>query len=288
MSAKRDAMQFPFSPRFERLLDLAIEEDLPHGDITSESIFGPSDAATARFLAKSRLVICGLPVIMPVFRRFPHAATFTPFVEEGEECEPGTVLGEAGGSVLTLLGAERTCLNFLQHLSAIATVSRRLHKLAGGRIEVVDTRKTLPGWRDLQKYAVSVGGCRNHRACLSSGVLIKDNHIDACGSVAEAVARVRRRVAHGMKIEVEVRSEAEVQEAIQAGAEILLLDNMGVEEIRRICSIYRGRARFEVSGGITEETLDAVAGTGADLVSLGALTHTVRAADISMKIRVNP
>ncbi len=281
-------MLFPFSPRLERLLDLALEEDMPHGDITSAAIFGPDDTASARFLAKSRLVVCGLPLIPHIFGRFPHPVRFTPFVADGDECPSGTVLGEASGSVLTLLAAERTCLNFLQHLSGVAMASRRLHRISAGRIEVVDTRKTLPGWRDLQKYAVAVGGCKNHRSCLSSGVLIKDNHIDACGSIREAVARVRRRVAHGMKIEVEVRSEAEVREAIEAGAEILLLDNMEIPEIRRICDTYRDRALFEVSGGVTEETLDAVASTGAHLVSLGALTHSVHAADISMKIRVNP
>lgn len=280
-------MQFPFSPRLERLLDLAFEEDLPHGDITSEAIFEPSDTATARFLAKSSLVICGLPLVAHIFQRFPNHVTFTPLVWEGDECQPGTLIAEASGSVLTLLGAERTCLNFLQHLSAIATFSRKLYRLAANRITVVDTRKTLPGWRDLQKYAVRIGGCKNHRASLSSGVLIKDNHIDVCGSITKAIHHVRQNIAHSMKIEVEVRSEAEVQEAIQAGAEILLLDNMNAAEVQRICHTYQGQALFEISGGVTEETLDAIANTGADLVSLGALTHTIRAVDISMKIQVS-
>ena len=270
-----------------QLLELAIAEDLPQGDVTSEAIFGPHDTAKARIFAKSDLVVCGLPLLPWILERFDGAVAVVPHVADGDFCHAGRILAELEGSVLTLLGAERTCLNFLQHLSGIATFSRHLAERAGGGIRVVDTRKTLPGWRHLQKYAVAVGGCGNHRFSLSSGVLIKDNHIDACGSIAGAVGNVRRTIPHGMKIEVEVRNEREADEALAAGAEILLLDNMPPEMIRRICDAHRGRAIFEISGGVTGENLDQYLGLGADLVSMGALTHSSKAVDISMKIQVN-
>jgi len=238
-------------------------------------------------IAKSDLVVCGLPLVPWILERFEGAVTVKAHVNDGDFCHAGRTVAELSGSVLTLLGAERTCLNFLQHLSGIATVSRHLAERAGGSIRVVDTRKTLPGWRHLQKYAVAVGGCGNHRFSLSSGVLIKDNHIDACGSITEAVTRVRRTIPHGLKIEVEVRTGPEADEAVAAGAEILLLDNMPPETIRRICEQHRGRATFEISGGVTGANLDDFLGLGADLVSMGALTHSVQAVDLSMKIQVN-
>jgi len=280
-------MHLTRTPAIERLIELAIEEDLPSGDVTSEAIFGPHDTATARLLAKEDLVICGLPVVPWILERFTGAAEFRPHLQDGEACHPGRTVGELSGSVLTLLGAERTILNFLQHLSGVATGSRRLAETTSAAgLRVVDTRKTLPGWRTLEKYAVAVGGCGNHRFSLSSGVLIKDNHIDACGSISEAVARVRRTIPHGLKIEVEVRDEREADEAVAAGAEFLLLDNMTPEMIRRICDAHRGRAGFEISGGVHAGNVERFFGLGADLVSMGALTHSARAVDLSMKIQV--
>ncbi|MBU1068682.1 carboxylating nicotinate-nucleotide diphosphorylase [Myxococcota bacterium] len=270
-----------------QLLELAVAEDLPQGDVTSEAIFGPHDTASARVLAKSDLVVCGLPLLPWILEHFDGPVTVRPHVNDGDFCHAGRIIAELSGSVLTLLGAERTCLNFLQHLSGIATFSRGLAERTAGSLRVVDTRKTLPGWRHLQKYAVAVGGCGNHRFNLSSGVLIKDNHIDACGSITEAVSRVRGAVPHGLKIEVEVRDEREADEAVNAGAEILLLDNMPPETIRLICTRHRGRASFEISGGVNGTNLDDYLGLGADLLSMGALTHSVKAVDISMKIQVN-
>jgi nicotinate-nucleotide pyrophosphorylase (carboxylating) len=269
-----------------QLIELAIAEDLPSGDVTSEAIFGPHDLATARLLAKDDLVVCGLPLVPWILERFDGAVRFEPHVEDGEACHAGRTLGVLSGSVLTLLGAERTILNFLQHLSGVATASRRIAQLARDGIRVVDTRKTLPGWRHLQKYAVAVGGCGNHRFSLSSGVLIKDNHIDACGSITEAVSRVRGAVPHGLRIEVEVRDEREAAEAVAAGADLLLLDNMTPDTIRRICDAHRGRVGFEVSGGVHAGNVEDYVGLGADLLSMGALTHSVKAVDISMKIQV--
>lgn len=270
------------------LIDLAIAEDLPHGDVTSETIFSSDDQGHARILAKSDLVICGLPVVSRVLERFSGPSEIRFFVKEGDVCPAGTTVAEVSGPVRSLLGAERILLNFLQHLSGIATRSREISRLATGSIRIVDTRKTLPGWRMLQKYAVAVGGCSNHRMSLSSGVLIKDNHIDACGSVAEAIFRVRRRAPHGLRVEVEIRSMDEAAEAVAAGAEILLLDNLSPEQSREMVDRFSGQVQFEISGGIRGETLAAHLIKGVDYVSMGELTHSVQAADLSMKIQVIP
>ena len=274
------------SPAISALIDLALEEDLGRGDVTSEAIFpDPAARGQGRIVAKAPIVLCGVEVAREVFRRVDARVAFAARAADGDRLDRGRTAIEVEGPVRALLGAERTALNFLQRLSGVATLTRRfVDAVIGTRAIVVDTRKTLPGWRALDKRAVACGGGRNHRADLGSGVLIKDNHVAAAGGVRAAVERARAAAPHPLRIEVEVTTVAELDEALAAGAEIVLLDNMAAPDVAHAVARIAGRARVEVSGGVTLETVRAFAEAGADLISVGALTHSAPAVDLSLEM----
>jgi nicotinate-nucleotide pyrophosphorylase (carboxylating) len=269
----------------ERLVELALEEDLLLGDATSEATIDAAARGAGRFLAKEDLVVAGTAVARRVFDRLGAACTFD--VEDGARVPRGTSFGAADGPVRALLAAERTSLNFLQRLSGVATATRRcVEALAagGGRTRLLDTRKTTPGWRMLEKAAVRAGGGRNHRFALGDGILIKDNHVAACGGVAEAVRRARERAGAMLKLEVEVVDLPGLDAAIAAGADIVLLDNMDDATMAEAVRRAGGRVLLEASGNMTLERLPRVAATGVDFVSMGAITHSARAVDISFEL----
>jgi nicotinate-nucleotide pyrophosphorylase (carboxylating) len=273
------------SPRTDHLIDLALEEDAGLGDVTSRAIFSPRDRARGFIDAKEDLVLCGLEVAARVFARVDPAIKATPRARDGARVKRGAHVMDLAGPTISLLTAERTALNFLQRLSGVATQSRRFaDAVAATGVRIVDTRKTTPGWRALEKYAVRCGGCFNHRSSLGEHVLIKDNHIAAAGSLARAVKLARAAAPHSAKIEVEAKTLAEVKEAVQARAEVILLDNMAPETIRRALALIGGRAVIEVSGGVRFETLRDYALPGVDVISIGALTHSARAVDLSLTI----
>jgi nicotinate-nucleotide pyrophosphorylase (carboxylating) len=269
----------------ERLLDLALEEDLFLGDATSEATLDASAQGEGRFLAKDELVLAGTAVAVRVFDRLGATCAFDR--EDGARAVTGEWIGTARGPLRALLAAERTALNFLQRLSGVATLTRRCAEAVaagGARTRLLDTRKTTPGWRRLEKDAVRAGGGTNHRFALGDGVLIKDNHVAACGGVGAAVRRARGRVSAMLKIEVEVVDLAGLDEAIAAGADIVLLDNMDDAAMSEAVRRAAGRVLLEASGNMTLERLPRVAAIGVDLVSMGALTHSARAVDISFEI----
>lgn len=269
-----------------RLIDWALEEDIGSGDITTNHLVAPQVLAQGRIMAKEPLTVAGLEVARQVFVRLDPAVVFLPSVSDGDSVEKGTVVATVNGRLGALLIGERSALNFLQRLSGIATHVRAYMDLLGERrARLVDTRKTTPGWRVLEKYAVRVGGAANHRMGLYDAVLIKDNHIAACGGITAAVQRIRARVSHLTKIEVETATLEEVNEALAAGVDVIMLDNMDLDTIRQAVGVIDGRALVEVSGGVTAQTLVSLADTGVDLISVGALTHSARAVDLSMKIK---
>jgi len=271
------------------LIDLALQEDIGTGDVTTRCLIPETAAGRATIVAKEDLIVAGIPVAQQVFRRLDRAAVFATAADEGQAVVAGATLMTVTGRLAALLTGERTALNFLQRLAGIATHVRHfLDLLPAQGPRLVDTRKTTPGWRALEKYAVRVGGAANHRFSLADGILIKDNHIAVCGGVATAVRRARERAPHSLKIEVEAASLAEVEEAIAAGADIIMLDNMSPEMARQAVARIAGRARVEISGGIDRHNLAAYAACGADLISSGALTHSARAVDISMRIQCSP
>jgi nicotinate-nucleotide pyrophosphorylase (carboxylating) len=270
-------------PSSDAIIRLALAEDIGPGDVTTLATVPAEAVGRAVFLAKAPGVVAGLPVAEAVFREVDPGARFTPLIEEGEYVLPGARLAVVEGPARALLTGERVALNFLQHLSGIATRTRRFVGLvAGTGARIVDTRKTVPGLRALAKYAVRVGGGANHRFALYDGVLIKDNHILAAGGIGAAVARAREAAPHLLRIEVEAEGLDQVREALEAGADLVLLDNMDLPTLREAVALCRGRARTEASGGVNEETARAIAETGVDLISIGALTHSVTALDISL------
>jgi nicotinate-nucleotide pyrophosphorylase (carboxylating) len=273
------------SAQVERLLELALEEDLSLGDATSEATLDPQARAEGTFLVKEDLVLAGTGVAVRVFERLGATCGFDR--GDGERAARGEMVGTARGTVSALLAAERTALNFLQRLSGVATATRRaVDALAagGGRTRLLDTRKTTPGWRLLEKAAVRAGGGTNHRLSLGDGILVKDNHVAACGGVAEAVRRARARAGAMLKIEVEVSDQAGLEQAIGAGADIVLLDNMDDAALAEAVRRAAGRVKLEASGNMTLERLPRVAATGVDFVSMGAITHGARAVDISFEL----
>ena len=266
----------------EKIVRAALDEDLP--DITSESIFSPADRGRARFIAKASGILAGLPFAEATFRAIEPGAKFTAVKKDGDSVQPGDVLAEVEASVIALLSGERTALNLMQRASGIATTTRRyVDVVRGTRASINDTRKTAPGLRALDKYAVACGGGENHRIGLFDMFLIKNNHIDRAGSIEAAVARIRRR-ALPHKLMIEVRNEAELEQALALKPDFILLDNMTPAAMRAAVDRTAGRVQLEASGGITLETLRAVAETGVDRISIGALTHSVVALDISMRI----
>lgn len=274
------------TPRTEHLIDLALEEDTGLGDITSRAIFSTKDRSRAVIDAKQDLVICGLEVAARVFAKTDPAIAVRLLAQDGDRVKKGAVVLQLEGPTASLLTAERTALNFLQRLSGIATqAARYAAAVEGTGVRVVDTRKTTPGWRALEKYAVRTGGCFNHRSALGELVLIKDNHIAAAGSLTKAVQLCRAAASHGSKIEVEAKTPAEVKEAVRAGADIILLDNMTPAQVAAAVKTIAGRAQVEVSGGVTFATLRDYARPGVNVISIGALTHSVAAADLSLDLR---
>lgn len=269
----------------DALIDLALAEDIGTGDITTEAAVAPQAAGRGIIVAKEPMVLAGVAVAGRVFERLDPDVRYQATRRDGDSVSPGETVVTMAGRLAGLLQAERTALNFLQRLSGIATHVRRFVDLLGDRpVHLVDTRKTTPGWRALEKYAVRVGGARNHRMGLYDGVLIKDNHIAACGGIAAAVERVRQRVSHLVRIEVEAASLDQVRQALAAGADVIMLDNMDLPAIEAAVKAINGRALVEVSGNVDESALTALAATGVDLISAGALTHQARAVDLSMRI----
>ncbi|MDE0012882.1 MAG: carboxylating nicotinate-nucleotide diphosphorylase [Candidatus Poribacteria bacterium] len=267
------------------LIDLAFEEDIGIGDITTEATVLPERKGIGTLLAKSGGVVAGLPVAERVFAKLDATLAFRSLVSDGDAVEAGTSIAEVRGSAKTILIGERTALNFLQRLSGIATLTAQfVEAVADYDAKIVDTRKTAAGWRALQKYAVRVGGGYNHRFGLYDGVLIKDNHIVAAGSIANAVQRAREVVPHTAKIEVEVENLDQVDEALEAGADILLLDNMSSGTMQSVVHEVGDLAVTEASGGITLERVREVAATGVDIISVGALTHSAMPMDISLTL----
>ncbi len=270
----------------KKLVEHALFEDLGPGDVTSEATISPESLSIAAMLAKQDLVLAGLDVARAVFLYLDPDIQFTPFAHDGERVKAGTEIAKLSGNTRALLAAERVALNLLQHLSGIATLTAKyVEQVKGLKAEVLDTRKTLPGLRQLEKYAVKIGGGRNHRFGLYDGVLIKDNHIKASGSITKAVENARKSAHHLLKIEVETSSLDEVHEALSARAEIIMLDNMPLGLMREAMKLIAGKALVEASGNVTLETVRAIAETGVDFISSGSLTHSAPAADISMKIK---
>jgi nicotinate-nucleotide pyrophosphorylase (carboxylating) len=265
------------------LVRRALDEDIGAGDVTTAATVPSAAMGRGTLLAKSACVVAGLPLVREVFRQLDAAVTMEALVADGGECQPGGVIAILTGPAAPLLAGERTALNFLQHLSGIATLTRRFVDAAAGGITILDTRKTIPTLRHLAKYAVRCGGGTNHRFGLFDGVLVKDNHIRLAGGMAAAVARARG-AAPGMPIEVEAQSLAEVDDALAAQADVIMLDNLDDGAVREAVRRVRGRARIEVSGGVTLDRIPRLAATGADTVSIGALTHSAPAADISLEI----
>lgn len=273
------------NPRTLHLIDLALEEDAGFGDLTSRAIFPPKHRSRAVIGAKQDLVICGLEVAAAVFTRVDPALKVKRLATDGDRAKKGAAVLRVEGPTAALLTAERTALNFLQRLSGIATQARHYaDAVRGTSVRIVDTRKTTPGYRALEKYAVRCGGCSNHRSSLGEQVLIKDNHIAAAGSLTKAVQLCRAAAPHTAKIEVEAGTLAEVREACRAGAGVILLDNMTPAQVRAAVTVVVGRAIVEVSGGVRFDTLRDYALPGVDIISIGALTHSAVAADLSLTV----
>lgn len=269
----------------DNLIKTALLEDMNYLDTTTDYLIPRGQEGSARFLAKAEGVLCGMDIALRVFELLQPDFQAEIFFHDGDTVKKGDILARVSGKMRTLLKGERTALNLLQHMSGIATATNEAVKLVEGtRASIADTRKTLPGLRPLQKYAVTVGGGRNHRYNLSDAAMLKDNHIDACGGIANAVGALKGKLGHMVKTEVEVRSLEELKEALTAGADVIMLDNMSPELMKQAVEITNGRALLEASGGITAETLREAALSGVDIISIGALTHSVKAFDISMKI----
>ena len=271
------------SPSVDRLIRMALEEDIGPGDVTTAATVAPDTPGRAELVAKEDFLLAGIGVARRVFALLDAQVSFEGLIEDGQAVRRGEVLAWLKGDAASLLQGERVALNLLQRLSGVATLTARfVEAVEGTGATIVDTRKTTPGLRALEKYAVRVGGGGNHRMALYDGVLIKENHIVAAGGIAVAVSRARRHAPHTLKVEVEVRDLDEVTAALAAGADILLLDNMDLDQLRAAVELVAGRAVTEASGGVNLDSVRPIAETGVDLISVGALTHSYRAVDISM------
>lgn len=272
--------------QYRDLVRRALEEDIGAGDVTTEAIVPSDRVARGVFLVKTPSVIAGLDVAFEAFRQLDANVRTSAHKRDGERAVPGDEIAEVSGRARALLAGERTALNFLQRLSGIATRARQFVDAAGGRIVILDTRKTTPTLRTLEKYAVSAGGATNHRRGLFDAILIKDNHARIAGGVAAAVRLARAQASEHppQKIEVEAQDLGQVREALDAGADIILADNLSIEDIRRTVVLAKGRAQVEISGGVSLDRIPELAATGADFVSIGALTHSAPAVDISFEI----
>ena len=267
------------------LIQTALNEDIGSGDITTDNLIDPELTGRGVLIAKEPLVLAGMDIARQVFHHLDTRIEFEALLSDGDSAATGDTLARIKGNLATLLKGERTALNFLQRLSGIAThVAAHVRLLEGKPVRLVDTRKTTPGWRVLEKYAVRVGGAHNHRMGLYDGVLIKDNHIAAFGSVAGSIRHIRKSVSHLVKIEVEVSTLTEVTQALEAGADVIMLDNMSHEDVKMAVTMIQHAALVEVSGNVTRVELPDLADTGVDIISIGALTHGARSVDISMRI----
>ena len=268
----------------DRLITTALDEDIHYIDVTTDNLLDDAHTSEAYYLAKDSGVLCGIDIAKRVFELVGGDFTMDIRIHDGEQVKKGDIIATMTGSTKTLLKGERTALNILQHMSGIATATHQCVELvAGTNAQITDTRKTLPGLRPLQKYAVTVGGGKNHRYNLSDGAMLKDNHIDAYGGITPAVAALRKKIGHMVKIEVEVRTLEELEEALSAGADIIMLDNMSDEDMRKAVTLIAGRAKTECSGNVTRENIARLRDIGIDYVSSGALTHSAPILDLSMK-----
>ncbi len=274
-------------PQFyiDDIIKRAITEDINYIDVTTDYLIDDDSVSTAKFISKDEGVVAGVDIAMRVFTLLDDSITYEVFKKDGDPVQKGDVIAVMKGSTKSLLKGERTSLNLIQHLSGIATATNRCVKLVEGtKATIACTRKTLPGLRALQKYAVVVGGGRNHRYNLSDAAMLKDNHIDAYGGITAAVNALRSKTGHMVQIEVETRNLEELQEALDAGVNVIMLDNMDYDTMKKAVEITNGRAKLEASGNVTLENIAQVAATGVDIISLGALTHSVKCFDISMRI----
>ncbi|NLN59798.1 MAG: carboxylating nicotinate-nucleotide diphosphorylase [Deltaproteobacteria bacterium] len=271
--------------QLKKLIETALAEDLGWGDVTTSSALTGSEKGKAVVMAKDDMIVAGLEVFATVFHCVDPSLVLQKIKNDGDLVIKGEIIAEIRGNLGHILRAERVGLNILQRLCGIATeTGRYVTAVKDTRARIVDTRKTLPGFRVLDKYAVTVGGGHNHRFGLSDGILIKDNHIDAAGGITEAVSRCRRKAHHLLKIEVECRNLDEVKEALACGADVLMLDNMSVSQMKEAVALANGKVPLEASGNVNHETVRDIAATGVDFISVGAITHSVKAADISLLI----
>lgn len=269
----------------DNLIKTALLEDINYVDITTDYLIPEDQENEAKFLAKADGVLCGIEVALRVFTLIQPDFQYEVFIHDGEEVKKGDIIAKIKGKTRTILKGERTALNLLQHMSGISSMTNRIVKIVEGtNASIADTRKTLPGMRSLQKYAVTVGGGKNHRFNLSDAAMLKDNHVDAGGGITNAVTKLRTKLGHMAKVELEVRTLDELREALSVDVDVIMLDNMDNDTMREAVKIADGKALLEASGGITEETIRGVAETGVDIISIGALTHSVKAFDISLKI----
>jgi nicotinate-nucleotide pyrophosphorylase (carboxylating) len=267
------------------IIQKALEEDIGPGDITTDSIIDPHAMGTAALLAKEQLILAGLPVFSMVFTLVDPGIEFKYMYKDGSVIPSGKTICRISGRLASILKAERTALNFIQRMSGIATLTADYVRNAGaGKTRILDTRKTAPGLRALDKYAVRMGGGYNHRIGLYDGILIKDNHIAAAGSVSSAISLARSNSPHLLKLEIEAETLPQVQEALESGADVILLDNMPIERIKQAATMIKGRALVEVSGNVTLGNIAEIAEIGVDFISVGALTHSVKAVDLSLEI----
>ena len=275
-------------PQFyiDDLIKTALKEDINYIDVTTDYLLDPEAVTQAYFVSKDDGILCGIQVAMRVFTLLDPEVKFQLYKKDGDPVKRGDRILDMEGHTVALLKGERTALNLVQHMSGVATATHRCVELVEGtNASIADTRKTLPGLRPIQKYAVTCGGGRNHRYNLSDAAMLKDNHIDAYGSITAAITALRKKAGHMLSIEVEVRNFEELQEALDAGADIIMLDNMDCSDMAQAVEMTGGRAKLEASGNITLENIRQVAETGVDIISLGALTHSVKCFDISMKIK---
>ena len=274
-------MQF----QIDDIIKTALLEDINYVDVTTDYLIDEGSVSTAKYVSKDEGVLCGIDVALRVFDLLDENVTSKVYIHEGEKVKKGDIIAEITGPTRALLKGERTALNLVQHMSGIATATNKCVELVKGtKASIADTRKTLPGLRVLQKYAVTVGGGRNHRYNLSDCAMLKDTHLDAYGSMTNAVNALREKMGHTIKIEVEVSDLEQLREALSLGVEVIMLDNMSNEDMAKAVEITAGKAKLEASGNVTAETIRGIAETGVDIISLGALTHSVKAFDISMKM----
>ncbi len=278
----------PMQFEIDDIIKRAIKEDINYIDVTTDYLIDDNLASSARYVSKDDGVVCGIEFAMRVFELLDSDITYEILIHDGEEVKKGDIIAVIHGRVKTLLKGERTALNIVCHLSGFATQTRKcVEIIKGTNASVADTRKTLPGLRSLQKYAVTVGGGKNHRYNLSDCAMLKDTHLDAYGSITNAVNALREHLGHTVKIEVETTNLDEVKEALDVGAELIMLDNMSCEQMAEAVKLCDKRALLEASGNVTEETIRSIAETGVDIISIGALTHSVKCFDISMKMEKN-